>query len=56
MTEWVRDIDNTMVRFYAGKAAMGRTPELVEVFDRCCAQLGAFLDAKVLCSSFAFLC
>lgn len=48
VTEWIHDINHTIVRFYAGKAAMGRSAELVDVYDRCCAQLGAFLDANAL--------
>ena len=29
--EWIKDVDDAMVRFYSGKAAMGRSPELIEV-------------------------
>jgi hypothetical protein len=45
-SEWIKEIDDALVRFYSGKAAMGRSPELVEVYDKCLIQLGAFLDPR----------
>jgi hypothetical protein len=42
--EWIKDVDDAMIRFYSGKAAMGRSTELIEVYDKCLILLGAYLD------------
>jgi hypothetical protein len=46
--EWIKDVDDAMVRFYSGKAAMGRSSELIEVYDKCLILLGAYLDPNSL--------
>jgi hypothetical protein len=46
--EWIKDVDDAMVRFYSGKAAMGRSQELIEVYDKCLILLGAYLDPNSL--------